>query len=157
LITSLAKSPEKVGFTRDCVPEWPNLLFTNRRYSTGTGNNVRDDYMKIVTSWFNEPIPQKIPPQLLRITDEEKKKIEELSSAGQYKLLVCPGSAWSNKRVSTKTLKELLQKIESHQPCHIYLAWGSNEEKAAVEELAQSCKAATILPRVSLPVLQNFM
>lgn len=50
LVTGLAKSVKKVGFDYLSVPEWPNLLATNKRFSPPPGRNIREDYLFLAES-----------------------------------------------------------------------------------------------------------
>ena len=54
LILSQARGVHKVGFGKASVSEWPNMLFTNYRINVRAGDNIRQDYLSLVASFFNE-------------------------------------------------------------------------------------------------------
>jgi heptosyltransferase-1 len=72
LIVSLANSPIKVGFGKQTVPEWPNLLFTNRHINPAISENIRHDYLSLAASFFNDAIPTENSHVILKISIEEQ-------------------------------------------------------------------------------------
>ena len=53
---------------------------------------------------------------------------------------------------------DLLQKLSSIQRPHFYFLWGSDQERIEAEALQRAfASAATLLPKMRLPALQNFM
>ncbi len=107
LITLLARGAEKVGFGRKSVPEWPNLVATRRRFNPPLGRNIREDYLHLVAKALD--LPDKLPPSITRLTvsDRERAQVEAFLAHPKLqgeKILVCPGSAWPNKRLPLDTL-----------------------------------------------------
>lgn len=164
VVTAMAKSKVKVGFEYASVPEWPNILVTNKRFSPPTGNNIREDYLFLVQSAMKLPVMQNIQNahvQLL-LSEEEGKRLDNLWDGVQRhqgtKVLVCSGSNWPNKQLSKETLQQFLECLsEKYHPYFIF-AWGNLEEKQLAEELAKNFSGhSLVIDRLSLPTLQNLM
>ena len=147
LFTWAAKSKIKIGFGKEMVAEWPNLLVTNVKIYPPFFRNRRDDYLEFVRI-DNEPfIPKGI---LLHLTDEEKEAIQPYLG---FDYLVAHGSMWESKKLSKEMWLQLLSKLEGS----ILLAWGSAKEKEEAMWLKNQIPGAIILPKFSLPSLQHVM
>lgn len=133
LIIAMVKAKTKVGFAKPA--EWPNRLFTNERHQPPKGLNIRDDYLYLLQSHFDDFYK----PQPKRIEGERTNQT-----------LVCPGTRWPNKQLSEETLKELLQEIE--EPL---LIWGTDQERELCERIVPSHGA--IAPKMSLTKLRQLM
>lgn len=161
-ITGLARSDNKVGFARGSVPEWPNLLFTKRRFTPPSGQNIRSDYLSIVQQYFGDSAPFVGKSVQLKINEQNsndlKALLENTLLKDRNRILVCPGSAWPNKQTSKETLKGFLQLLSNEEPSCFLFAWGSAEEESIVRELHTSFpENSLVIPRLSLSVLQNLM
>lgn len=157
LITFLANSPCKVGFGRESVPEWPNLLVTNHRINPSPNGNIRDDYLSLAASFFNDQTPLENKPVTLKISKEEESFLNTLCTH-RPTVVVCPGSAWRNKQLTPQTLSNFLKLLQDHWKCHFLFVWGSNEEKEMVGKLKTEFPAhSQIVEKMSLPMLQNLM
>ncbi|SCA62999.1 Uncharacterized protein SCG7109_AG_00310 [Chlamydiales bacterium SCGC AG-110-M15] len=167
LVTFLARSACKVGFGPASLPEWPNRFFTNHQYEISLGQNIREDYLSIVKQHLSDKgeggekdVDEAV--LLLRLSDDERRSIQPylLDKA----ILVCPGSAWRNKRMTEEALIALLRGILKNAggsgETHLLFAWGSDEERACVgrlhEEFLGECES-TVMERLSLPALQHVM
>lgn len=161
LITAQARSKHKVGFGRQTVPEWPNTLFTHHHYNPPSGHNIRDDYLYIVSSYFNEkPLPHANETVQLKISPEQHAKVEAILAAlpGQRKVMVCPGSAWPNKQMTTEALVDFLKRLQPTQKCHFLVLWGSPQEKLMAETICETLAPhASVAEKLPLHVLQNLM
>lgn len=161
IITALARSQHKVGFGRSSVAEWPNLLFTSRRYSPPPGQNIRNDYLFLVQRFFGDSSPYSFPGVTLTVDAEQQHVIDSILNTVPHKhlptVLVCPGSAWPNKRLPTDTLKDLLLQLQAELPCNLLIAWGNEHERQDAAAIAQSVANSTVIPRLSLPTLQKLM
>lgn len=161
LILAQTKSKHKVGFGFKSVPEWPNALFTHYRFNPPSGNNIREDYLNLVQSYFNEKNGSSISENLqLKISSEQKAKIESiLKQLPKSKLvMVCPGSAWPNKQMTTESLIDFLRLVQQDCQCHFLILWGSPQEKELAQTLCnQLSHNATVLEKLPLQVLQNLM
>ena len=163
LVTYLARGKNKVGFGWKSVPEWPNLLFTNCKVNPPLGYNIRQDYLYLVQNFLKDRLSQyEDRGVLLKITEKQKKHIQDiLSSPGLVQkpwIMVCPGSAWPNKRMSTQGLLTYLQKVYQHYGCSFLFVWGTEEEKQISEKLHQQFNNCShIVEKLTIPVLQNLM
>jgi len=162
LLTFQTKAKDKVGFGKETVHESPNLFFTNKRWDPPRARNIREDYLFLAQSYFNDfetPAPQAVLFKLDARQQASLKMVLNLPCmAEKSKVMVCPGSAWRNKQLEKSALIDFLKLIRDQKQCHLVLAWGNSEEKLQAEELhAQFLGQSTILDRLSLPVLQNVM
>lgn len=161
LVTKLAKSPVKVGFGWQTVPERPNMLFTNRRYNPPQGRNIREDYLYLVQSYCG-PLDYKEEGIRLSISLEDQAKIEKILSHPHLikgpKMMVCIGSNWPNKQLSIATLKAFLKKIREEYLASFIFIWGTDQEKKDAEDLSTTLSGCSVvIDKLSLPALQNLM
>jgi len=139
LLTFFAKAKDKVGFKHP--REWPNKLFTNIKFHPPF-LDIRCDYVGMVYHFFKKQMPRYIKdvPQYFQISEKEKNKIDQLLQQvpleHKTKVLICPQSAWENKRLSQKALEELMQEMQKAYNCFFFISWGSEEEKREAESLA---------------------
>ena len=94
LVTASAKSHLKVGFGYGSVSEWPNILATHKRYNPPIGHNVREEYLFLVQSVFdNFSSIEKYGVQL-KLTPQQQGQLEKVLKSIQHvkglKVLVCP-------------------------------------------------------------------
>lgn len=158
LITWLARSPVKIGFGRQTVPEWPNCLVTNLHYNPPPGNNIRDDYLFLVDQQPTHPVEG----VKLHISPTEQAKIAQILThphlQGEKKVMVCQGSVWTNKQMTQEHLAQFLQKIHQEGGARFLLIWGTEAEKLVVMELARLFpNHAVVIDRLQLATLQNLM
>ncbi len=145
IITAFAKAKVKVGFGPSTVHEWPNLLFTNLRYNPSSGQNVRQEILHLVQSYFED---YRLPPEV----SKKPQSIEGIP------IMVCPGSFWPNKQLSPETLQAFLDKIAAHVPrSSFHFVWGNAQEKNWVETLSQKYPNSQIVDKLPLPSLQTLM
>jgi heptosyltransferase-1 len=158
LIVSQVRSLNKVGFGKKSVPEWPNLIFTNHHFDVPVGYNIRQDYLLLVASFFNEsPIYQTINETALRISTKQRTELDQLFIT-KPSVLVCAGSAWKNKQLCEETLKDFLKLLQEFLYCSFLFIWGSDKEKLVAQELHQEfLDSSQIVDKMPLPMLQNLM
>lgn len=160
LLTAMAKSPLKVGFGYASVPEWPNILFTNRRYNPPKNKNIREDYLFLVQSLCGD-FRAETTGMTLNITGQEQAQLQAILSHPVLHhrpcMMVCPGSNWSNKQLPSSVLKDFLKQIEHHLQASFLFVWGSASERQVVEELGQIFLHSLVVDKLSLPLLQNLM
>jgi len=171
LVTLLAKSKAKIGFAKDYVSEWPNLLATNKKFpmpQKACATQVREDYLYPIKAFFKEEqLSFPIEPVRLRLSEEQKLQFHKIKSNlssddAIEKILIAPGSAWPNKELSATQLIALLQKIaaigkEQGIERRFYFSHGSQAEKALAEKVLQELPHASLLPTMDLVVFQNVM
>lgn len=152
-VTFLAKSRRKVGFGWKSVAEWPNLLVTRFKFNPPTGQNIRDDYLNLVRAFLGPGEARE--GVRLRVTEEEQEKVQGLLNRGSgRRVMVCPGAAWPNKTLLKEQVRRVVEGLEGS----LYLIWGSAEERALADEMAESLgERAIVVDRLSLPALQNLM
>lgn len=172
VVTYCAQSRYKVGFSKATVPEWPNLLATNQRFNPPPGKNRREDYLFLAKKGLElllKPETIQQPSSFkeesgcsLLLTEKEKEEasllMERCDQTKGIKVMVCPGSNWSNKQLSEETLTQFLVKFSQDIPLHFFFVWGTQEEKKLVEKLnAALPEKGSVLQNMSLPLLQNSM
>lgn len=167
LVTWQAKSAIKAGYGPKTISEWPNLLFTNSKHDPAPEQNVREEILFVIrealgddhysdSTYSISPSEENIR---LSILPNEEKDIENLLSKGTgNKILVCPGSNWSNKQISEHALCDFLHEVHSHLLCHFIFIWGSEKERQQANFLHKIFKNDSVVaPKFRFPALQNLM
>lgn len=156
LVTWLSKSMNKVGYGKDLVFEWPNLLVTHYKFTPPKTVNVREENLFLPRSYLKDDQPFVDPGVKLLIKKKEQKQVDEILNKlpSKQQIMVCPGSAWKNKQMTPQALTSFLKTIPD---AHFLLTWGNEEEKKFVEQLQASLENSQIIPRLSIPALQNLM
>lgn len=145
LITGLARAAEKIGYGRDSVPEWPNLLFTRKKFNPPAGKNIREDYLYVVQNYLND------------LEENKMKKSTQPLQEGMS-IMVCPGSNWTNKTLAPETLGGFLEKIAERYPqAYFHFVWGTPAEKELVENLQKQFPRSKVVDKVPLPELRDLM
>lgn len=164
LITLLASATTKVGFAKENVAEFLNIIATSVRYNLTPGKNIREDYLSLVQQYFGDKeVFNEDRPVKLAISKDEKKRIQGILDHSVVKeraiTLVCPGSAWENKRLSIEHLRLLLKRIANDEPSTVFLfAWGSTDERILCESLYHDfSNSSIVIEKLPLSVLQNLM
>jgi heptosyltransferase-1 len=162
-VTALASGGVKVGFDYASVPEWPNLLATNQRYRPPSGQNIREDYLFLAQRAMEDHTPYEAATGIqLSLPEQEKTRlqpiVDHLQQKRELKILVCPGSNWTNKQLPKEALQSFLRAILKQWSAYFLLVWGNPTEKAVAEELAAALsQQSLVVDRLSLPALQNLM
>ena len=146
LLTLLADAKAKVGFAWKDLTEWPNGLATNVKFPIEKGKNIREDYLSLTQNYFGDFSPVTPRPFLFPLTTQEESEIADIEGG----ILICPGAAWSSKRLSKEQWIPILEKLDGK----IQFIWGSSEEREFVQGLEEY---GEILPKLSLAQLQNVM
>jgi len=161
LLMLMLRGRDKIGFGRKSVPEWPNVLFTKRRFDPPCGVNVREDYMFIVQQAFGDQKDVYVDQRVsLTLTPEQQEILEKVlqGSVGQRYAVVCPGSRWLNKQLPIEVLADFLCLLQRHLGFQYFCVWGTPEEKEVAIRLCRDYDlSGTIVDRLQLPVLQNLM
>ncbi|NRA91035.1 MAG: lipopolysaccharide heptosyltransferase I [Simkaniaceae bacterium] len=156
-ITKCVRANEKVGTTFRSAPEWPNAFALTHRYFLNKADPITSQYLSLVQKHLKSEISQVEMVQNLTISSEEKKWIESTLQE-KKRIMVCPGSNWENKKLSLPTWIELLKTAANGQETFFYFVWGSEkEEQEALSLHSQFRKTSMVLPKMSLPLWQNFM
>lgn len=155
VVTLLARAKKRIGFGFKTVREWPNALFTSYRVNPPKGSTIREDYLAIIKTFFNDNATHKISPVLLKLEPLQQQKLTSLFLHVQKKpLLVCPSSAWPNKCMAEEMLIAFLKKL-GRGP--YWFIWGNQKERESVLKLSSYFPESIVLERLSLPLLQHVM
>lgn len=161
LITLCSRGQEKVGFGSKKVAEWPNCLFTQFQYNVDSNINIREQYLKLVQSYFKDEKPFTVRKSLLKIDQLERKKIELIFQNTNFegkKILVCPSSKWKSKELNINILNDFLYKLSQRKKFFYFFLWGDEKEKVSAEFLHSFfVENSHVLDKMSLPALQNFI
>ena len=99
LITWACKSKIKLGFSKEAVSEWPNLLTSNIKVFVKKGTSIQEQYLCFAKKLLNKSIS----------FDHDNSSFDEPSTR---RIMVCPGSQWKNKRLDTPEFFSFLKSIE---------------------------------------------
>jgi len=126
------------------------------------GLPIRDEYLTLVQTYFDDQIPFRGRPFCLTLKPEEEKLVDALLENRHLKsprILVSVGSRWKNKQVSIDTMVSFLQKIESNlKNVSFWFTSGSPEEKMEATKVKEKLQSNAILvEELPLPLLQNLM
>jgi heptosyltransferase-1 len=161
IITWLTPSPHKVGFGKQTVSEWPNLLATNKKIDPPSRQNIRHDYLYLVQAFFDDFAEFQDLGVVLKVDDSQKRLVQDVLDSPNFtqgpKILVCPGSAWLNKTLPTPLLLEFLTRIQNALQCNYIIAWGNEEEKKIAYSLSRDLRNTLSAPHLTLPGLQSLM
>jgi heptosyltransferase I len=161
-VTFLAKSTHKVGFGWQTVPEWPNYLVTHYHINPPKKQTIQEDYLAFVEALVAKNKTKAQSIHLLNLTTAEQQQQLMLNQFLQTiplpKIMICPGSQWTNKQMALLALQQFLQLIKNQMSAHFVFIWGSPAEYKIVEELSAHFQPhALILAKSSLPLLQSIM
>lgn len=153
-VTYRAKALRKIGFGKETVSEWPNLFVTSERYDPTMGTNRRLNYLHLFERVFGfmPIVNEKLE---LKLSDEERALIETLP-LNPKPILVSAGSMWKNKTLPKETLLSFLKEVQKRRNRPFLFSWGSAEEKQEATFFAENL-GGTVLPKVSIPLLQRIM
>lgn len=160
IITGSAKAKERVGFDRRSVSEILNLLVTNRRYNVLSGISIQKRYLSLVQQYFEDVLPFEPAPISLVLNADETKKLSDWRASSlshSFKVMVCFGSKWPNKRLSKDTLIAFLKQMEAQFSPEFCFIWGNTEEKLIAENLHSEFAHSKPLGNLSLPLWQHTM
>jgi heptosyltransferase-1 len=135
VITALAKSREKVGLGWKSVPEFPNFFATRHHIDIEETLQIQQRYLQVVQKFFADEtvfIPQGVA---LKLSPEDQTQLTSLLVSEGPKVMVACGSRWANKKLSEKTLEEVVQKISEQEQSYFYFIGGSASEKAMADQL----------------------
>lgn len=139
LITFFCKTKYKVGFGKKSVPERMNTFFTNFHTDPVQGQNVREDMLSLIKSYFNDKRPFSLQGLSLNVSKAEVERVEEMLKAAPKdgpRLLVSPFSNWKNKEVDGKELLFFLRKIQTQLGFTFFFLNGTEEERLKALEMS---------------------
>jgi len=156
-LTFFSRSAKKVGFARESVAEWPNILATNIRYNVLGSEDMSADYISIVRQHFN--LEQEGVFKTVLSCDEEQISLlsnnyPDLSRT----ILICTGSNWPNKRLLPEQWSLLMDGLlKGTNFKYLFVQSNAEELSLAVDMSKKDRGRIGVLERLSLPLLQNTM
>lgn len=144
-----ARAKKKVGFGWKTVPEWPNALCTQHKVNPPREATLREGYLALVKGFLHDNGLWKGKPLLLKLSVKEERVLEELASDAP---LVAPHTHWPNKELSLSQLSRFLQRLD--QGPYRFIS-GRESARGELEQLAATLPGSTLLPPLSLPLLQR--
>ncbi|BCR05198.1 lipopolysaccharide heptosyltransferase I [Desulfuromonas versatilis] len=158
LFTGLCGAPQRFGFARDAVREWPNLLATNRRVPLSQGDfHISDRSLALGRAAVPGGV-EVLPAGPLHVNDQAlarvRQQLEALALAGKPVVVLHYGTTWGTKLWPLERWQELAARLCGELGIRPLLTWGNTEENAAAEAIGEACGGqAVIWPRGSLPEL----
>lgn len=150
IITLLAKSKCKIGFSFSSAREWPNVLATNTRFSVPKNTNIRLQYLSILEQFFQKKI------EFSQAVCFQSKNLENIEPYCQKYVMVCPGSKWINKQLKEETFRAFLYSLYEQYNMRFLFVWGTQEEREYCEKI--QTPLSVILPmRLDIPTWQCLM
>lgn len=154
IVLFFSKGEKKIGFGSNSVREKINLLFTDCNYNVPKNISMPMQYVKLLQKHFADKLDY-IPKRCLF---KIEKPIEKIQNMDKLKIMVCPGSRWENKKLSTESLVGFLSLIEKRFSPHYFFCWGNLKEKVQCEELYSNFKSSSqILDKMPINYWQNTM
>ena len=111
---------------------------------------IREENLFLVQSFFDDQTPFVEEPVTLKLSSDEKEIVDQYQGP---KIMVCPGSNWPNKQMDPEALTQFLEQLSAN----FVFIWGNAQELEEVKRLAAHFPESLILPKYSLPLLQNLM
>ena len=161
LVTWCARAKTKVGYGIHSVPEWPNILTTNKRLEPPSGLSARESYLAIVKNFFGDSLPFQASGIDLKLTvNQERTLSNELVRWPRHMpvWIIAGGSAWPNKMCRAETMVQVLRYVrDAYGPYFVFVA-GTGEELRTAGYLAEEfVQSSHVLYRPDLPALQRMM
>jgi heptosyltransferase-1 len=157
VFTRLAGAPRRVGFARDGVREWPNLLATSQRVPLSPGHyHVSERSLALAKAAFprgsasllSGPLP--VDGQAAAAV---QRRLEELGLAEGKLVVLHYGTTWTTKLWPLTSWRKLALAL-CRKGLRPVLTWGNDAELEAATSVAAACDGQAIVwPRGSLPEL----
>ncbi len=160
LVTALARSKHKIGFGRQSVREWPNLLTTHHHYEVFKGQNIRLQYIDLVKQHCRSDLPFAFSKWKFPLKEIEKSSLDRILMGLDTQktwIMVCPGSRWNNKQLSFSQWLSLLMDKQNDSSSLFFLVWGSEKERVLCQNLAKALEDSVVVDKLSLASWQNLM
>ena len=158
VIDFLTRTDDRVGFGWKTASERANCCFTNQRSNPPRGQNIRRDYLFVVQNYFKDFTQAPCEVIDFFLTPDEMKHVDELSSLLPGSAwMICPGSAWKNKRLPEDKLLLFLEKAKSTFNPRFFFIWGTAEEQEVAQKLSSHFPDSLVAPMLTLPELQQMM
>lgn len=159
-VTFGAKSRKKVGFHKSQMKEWLNCLATNRHIKINPHLPISDQYLELTRNFFRDFTDLPSFKEKLQLSSREEQKVLDIVqiAAGRPILMICPASAWENKRLSESTWVSLLRKLQGKYNPYFFLIYGSEQEKIVAESFHKHMpEDSHVIGALPLPIWQRLM
>ena len=154
LFTYFCHSKDKVGFGKNSVAEWPNLIVRNISYEVDQTLPISKQYLSLLKNYFQDTQEQELRPHILKSLTNTT----FINLSSKRKIMVCPGSNWINKQLSEETLLQFLQLLKKTYDPFFVLIWGNEKEKALVTGIAATLSEdVLVVGNLDLAVWQDLM
>lgn len=160
-VTMLSKAKEKVGYGKHSVRERPNLLATTKRFDFPLDLNIREKYLKLAKSYFNDPSDFTSQGLKFELSSMECIRfdaiLQEPLMQRPFKLMIAASSKWKNKTIGNEALVCLLKTAAEKQASFLFI-YASAEEKKEAEKLQRLFpQVSMVLGDLTLPLWQTLM
>ncbi len=160
VVTRLSGAKLRFGFDRHGVRELPNLLFTNRKVASRSGDvHVTEKILRVVCSPFGRDVPSRweaggLVPSGSSVHEAEA-LLEELLPGAAPRLAIHAGTTWNSKRMDPGFWAAATRLLAGRFPrIGLFLSWGNDGERTEAEEIRRLVgSGAAVLPRTTLPEL----
>lgn len=157
LFTKLAKGKEKIGFDFATCREWPNALSTTRRYRIDKDLPPIERSLLLLKEHLGSK-KDEIYATYLAPEQVEIEKIDLLTSKMKKPLvLLCPHSAWDQKKYSVDRWIETFSALQEEIPFELIVIYGSEKEKIESESICETLDFAKAIGELSIAGLQYLM
>lgn len=160
VVALFSRSKKKIGFHQSQTREWMNTLAMTDRIKIDRSLPIVDQYLQMVQLFFKMEPSFESKKELLPITETEQEELDEMieKAEGRPIIMVCPASAWENKRLSTTALVGLVKKIRDKFDPYLFFIFGSEKEKEEAEMLhRQFPEDSRVIGGLPISVWQNLM
>ncbi|MDE3046596.1 MAG: glycosyltransferase family 9 protein [Verrucomicrobiota bacterium] len=162
LVVASVRSPLKVGFGWRSVRERISLFATNRRFNVPRDQNIRLQYISLIHAFLKMEPPSSFSPLRFPIPPPQFAHLQSLLAhpalESPLRVMICPGSKWTNKRLPLETLAEVLHRMHQEFAASFLLVWGDAAEKAECEALQSLFPNHSLLvDKLPLPTWQTLM
>lgn len=162
LFTFLTGAPQRFGFDRNAVREWPNLLATNRRIALDKEHgHITDRALKIAASAFPGGSGQ-AGAGILTIDggtlSAVRKRLHDGVSTGRKSIVLHPGTTWKTKCLSPEFWRKLTAELGKDRSLQLIFTWGTESELSDIRRLKeQTNSTGWIWPRGGLKELMALL
>ncbi len=165
LVNLSLKAKHKIGYGWKTAPEKCNVFSTTDRVNPPPGLSMRDEYLWIVQSFFEDKEKYTPGPSIpLRLTVEQQKSVENeikrWPQNGEKPIwIISSGSRWINKTCSSSSMLEILQRASDALNGIFFLfVAGSCEELREVGYFASHfISSSVVLFQPELPILSHLI
>lgn len=161
--TLLAKSKVKVGYSKSCVSEWPNLCVTSYKVTIDQSREISFQYLSVIKKYFQDTSEYYPFSKAFKIDDNQARIIEcfiqQKTLQHRPLIMVCPHSNWNNKKLPQDMMIEFLNSLEkTFNPSFIFI-YGTKKEKEECEQVYKKAfeTRSAVIGALELPVWHFLM